>query len=45
VIPTTLALAVAHRAYVLEQGRVVLDGAAADLMHDPRVMAAYLGRH
>jgi branched-chain amino acid transport system ATP-binding protein len=41
----TLALAVAHRAYVLEQGRVVLDGAAADLMHDPRVMAAYLGRH
>jgi branched-chain amino acid transport system ATP-binding protein len=41
---TVLALAVADRAYVLEAGRVVLDGSAADLKNDPRVRDAYLGR-
>ncbi|WGR97015.1 ABC transporter ATP-binding protein [Bradyrhizobium sp. ISRA443] len=41
---TVLALAVADRAYVLEAGRIVLDGSAADLRNDPRVREAYLGR-
>ena len=41
---TVLALAVADRAYVLEAGRIVLDGNAADLRNDPRVREAYLGR-
>jgi branched-chain amino acid transport system ATP-binding protein len=30
-------------AYVLDQGRVALEGPAADLLVDPRVRAAYLG--
>jgi branched-chain amino acid transport system ATP-binding protein len=30
-------------AYVLEQGRIVLQGAASDLLVDPRVRTAYLG--
>ena len=38
-----MALSVAHRAYVLETGSVVLHGAPADLQNDPRVQAAYLG--
>ncbi len=38
-----LALELADRAYVLEQGRVVLEGDAADLARDPRVRASYLG--
>jgi len=38
-----LALEVSDRAYVLERGRVVLDGAAATLVNDPQVQAAYLG--
>ncbi len=38
-----MALQVAHRAYVLETGRVVLSGPAAELLHDPKVKAAYLG--
>ena len=37
------ALEIAQRAYVLENGRVTLDGPAADLLADPRVRAAYLG--
>ena len=39
------ALGVAHRAYVMEGGRVVLEGPAAALAEDPRVRAAYLGGH
>ena len=39
----SLALQIAHRAYVLQTGRVVLEGAAADLLHDPRIRDAYLG--
>ncbi len=31
-------------AYVLQQGRLVLEGAAADLLADPQVRAAYLGQ-
>ena len=37
------ALQIAHRGYVLELGRVVLSGVAADLMKDERVKKAYLG--
>ena len=38
-----LALKVSDRAYVLERGKIVHDGASADLLHDPRVLGAYLG--
>lgn len=37
------ALEVADRAYVLETGTVVLEGAGKDLLHDPKVKEAYLG--
>ena len=37
------ALDVADYAYVLETGRIVLEGPASTLAHDPAVMAAYLG--
>lgn len=37
------ALKIAHRAYVLETGKIVLSGAAGDLARDPRVVSAYLG--
>ena len=36
-------LSLAHRAYVLETGRLVLEGVASDLAGDPRVIAANLG--
>lgn len=39
------ALAVADRAYVLETGRVTLEGSGAQLLKDPAVRAAYLGSH
>jgi branched-chain amino acid transport system ATP-binding protein len=41
----TLALAVSNRTYVMENGRLVAEGASSDLKQDPRVMAAYLGAH
>ena len=37
------ALDLAHRAYVLESGRIALQGAAADLLRDAHVRRAYLG--
>ncbi|MDR0991164.1 MAG: ABC transporter ATP-binding protein [Propionibacteriaceae bacterium] len=37
------ALKIAHRAYVLDTGRVTLSGGAAELAADPRVVEAYLG--
>lgn len=40
---TRLALSVASHAYVLQSGRVVLDGPSQSLMDDERVRAAYLG--
>lgn len=39
------ALAVADRAYVLETGRITLQGKGAELRRDPKVRAAYLGEH
>jgi branched-chain amino acid transport system ATP-binding protein len=41
---TVLALAVADRGYVLEMGRIVLAGPAAELRRNERVREAYLGR-
>jgi branched-chain amino acid transport system ATP-binding protein len=38
-----MALSVAHRAYVLETGRIVLSGPAAEVRENPQVRAAYLG--
>jgi branched-chain amino acid transport system ATP-binding protein len=40
---THMALATAHRAYVLELGRLVLEGSTSELATDPRMAAAYLG--
>ena len=38
-----LALSVADRGYVLEVGRIVLQGSSAELSADPRLSQAYLG--
>ncbi len=37
------ALSIANRAYVLETGKIVLEGKASDLMNDESVKKAYLG--
>lgn len=37
------ALALCHRGYVLENGRIVKEGRSKDLMHDPEIQKAYLG--
>ncbi|MBM4429394.1 MAG: ABC transporter ATP-binding protein [Chloroflexi bacterium] len=39
-----MALSIANRAYVLETGNVVLEGPAEELLENPQVKAAYLGR-
>lgn len=38
-----MALAVAHRAYVLQTGQIIKTGPAKDLLEDPDVKKAYLG--
>jgi branched-chain amino acid transport system ATP-binding protein len=38
-----LALSVAHYAYILENGRIVIDGTSEKLMNDPDVQRFYLG--
>ena len=38
-----MALSIAHQAYVLQTGQVVLSGSAASLRQDPRIREAYLG--
>lgn len=38
-----MALQIAHRAYVLETGQIVLEGKADELRNAPEVKAAYLG--
>ena len=40
---SNMALRLAHRAYVLEVGRITLQGETAELLGDERVKAAYLG--
>ncbi len=37
-------LELAHRGYVLENGRIALEGKGADLLADPHLRKAYLGR-
>ena len=37
------ALKLASHGYVIENGRIVLDGASTQLLDDPKVVAAYLG--
>ncbi len=38
-----MALSIAHRAYVLQTGQVVLSGSAEELRHNPQIREAYLG--
>ncbi len=38
-----MALSIAHRAYVLETGRIVLAGTAREIAENPQVKSAYLG--
>ena len=38
-----LALQAADRAYVMDSGLITMDGAARDMLNDPKVRAAYLG--
>ena len=38
-----MALAIAHRAYVLETGKIVTSGNAQDLLNDAAIKNAYLG--
>jgi branched-chain amino acid transport system ATP-binding protein len=38
-----VSLKISQRAYVLENGRVVMSGTGAELLHDDRVRQAYLG--
>jgi len=37
------ALEIAHRAYVLETGRILSEGPARDLLANPAIKEAYLG--
>ena len=37
------ALKIAQRAYVMESGQISMQGQARELLHDPKVRAAYLG--
>lgn len=39
------ALGVADRAYVLETGRITLEGTGRELLNHPHIKAAYLGAH
>jgi branched-chain amino acid transport system ATP-binding protein len=38
-----LALEISHHAYVLETGRIILEGDSADLRQNPEIKRAYLG--
>ena len=38
-----MAMKLAHRAYVLEEGRMVLQGAAHELLEHPQIKSVYLG--
>ena len=39
------ALKIAQHGYVIESGKIVLDGSGDQLLHDPKVLAAYLGSY
>jgi branched-chain amino acid transport system ATP-binding protein len=39
----SMAMDIAHRAYVMEEGRIVAQGLAQDLMERPEIRRAYLG--
>jgi branched-chain amino acid transport system ATP-binding protein len=39
-----LALSIAHRGYVLQNGMIKLSGSAAELLTDTNIREAYLGR-
>lgn len=39
----TLALQIAHQGYVLQNGRIVIQGAAQQLLNQPEIQDAYLG--
>lgn len=39
-----LALRISDYGYVLETGKIVAEGKSSDLLTDPRIMEAYLGR-
>jgi len=38
-----MALMIARRGYVLENGKIVLEGDSSSLMHDDKVRKAYIG--
>jgi len=40
-----LALRVSSYAYVLDQGRIIMEGPAKELRDDPRIVEAYFGKH
>ena len=40
-----MALSIANRGYVLETGRISLEGTGQELLQNPQVMEAYLGGH
>lgn len=40
-----MALAVADRAYLMETGKITMQGTGDELLEDPNVIAAYLGGH
>lgn len=37
------ALQLSQRAYVIQTGRIVMEGRSEDLLHNPEIEAAYLG--
>ena len=39
-----MALKVADKAYVLETGRIAMEGTGAELLENPEIKAAYLGK-
>jgi branched-chain amino acid transport system ATP-binding protein len=39
-----MALSIASRGYVLENGRIIISGSGKELLDDPSVREAYLGR-
>jgi len=38
-----ISLSLSHRGYVLENGRIVMEGTGRELLQNPRIKEAYLG--